>query len=272
MTELRKTDFALEVSKGNISKHSIIHKFGAAHDFDTGDGEVTVWDGSDDSVTFNTNDTSKYTYTYSSTNDIGILSSDNAGDTQNIEIQGLDNSGNLLIQTFALNGTTDVDLSATGTDYKRVFRMKNEGSTNLAGHVYVRTNGSAQDGVVAGQPDDAASIRAMIHTEADANQTEMAIYTVPTGYTAYVKDLYAHTAGGSRSTNYVIRFFARESGGVFQLKYRSSISDNSDDHTMWDLPYKYTAGTDLEITAETTESAITGSAVIAGFTFYLVQD
>ena len=48
MTEFRNTNFGLEVAKGNIPGHSIVHKFGNAPDFDTSDGVVDVWDGASD--------------------------------------------------------------------------------------------------------------------------------------------------------------------------------------------------------------------------------
>ncbi len=265
-------DYGLEVVKGNITGSSAVNKFGAAHDFDTGDGEVLVWDASDDSITYDNNDASKYlaaTWSGSTTADIGILSCAAAG-TQTIEIQGIGSDGALLVQTFTLNGTTDVDLSATGSDYKRIFRMKNTGTTNLGGHVWVRTNGSAQDAGTPGIPGDAASIRGMIHEE--NNQTEMAVYTVPTGKTAYIRKIYATTSGGSRATNYIMRTFARPSGGVFQLKYKCSINDDNPNVSLYDLPLAFAAGTDIVITAETTEAAITGSSVIAGFDLILVDD
>lgn len=272
MSELRNNDFCLEVAKGNIPGHAIVNKFGAAPDFDTGDGEVLAWDPSDDAITYDNNDASKYlssTWGASTSADIGIMSSDAAG-TQTIEIQGIAGDGTMLTQTFTLNGTTDVDLSATGTDYKRIFRMKNTGTTDLTGHVWLRTNGSAQDVGTPGIPGDAATIRGMIHSE--NNQTEMAVYTIPAAKTGYIKKFYARTSGGSRTTNYIIRLFARPSGGVYQLKYKSSISDDSGDTQPFTCPDSFAAGTDIIVTAETTEAAITASQVIAGFNIILVDD
>ncbi len=266
------TEYFTEVAKGNVTGSSIVNKFGAAHDFDTGDGEVLIWDASDDSITYDNNDASKYlkaTWGTSTTADIGILSCAAAG-TQTIEIQGIGTDDALLVQTFTLNGTTDVDLSATGTDYKRIFRMKNTGTTDLGGHVWVRTNGSAQDAGTPGVPGDAATIRGMIHEE--NNQTEMACYTVPTACTTQMHRLYTYTSGGSRVTNYIVRLYARSSGGVYQLKWKGSISDDSSAEVLYKLPPTFAAETDLIMTAETTESAITGSSVIAGFDLLTVAD
>ena len=108
-TYIGQKDIALEVARGNITGMSSIHKFGEAPDFDTGDGFVTVWDGADDGST------DAMQYTYSASADIGILSSSNGGDTQTVEVQGLDSSWNALTQTFTLNGQTDVDMSPTGS-------------------------------------------------------------------------------------------------------------------------------------------------------------
>jgi len=209
------------------------------------------------------------TYTYSATADIGILSSSNAGDTQDVEIRGLDTSGNMLTQTFTLNGQTDVDLSATGNDYKRVFRMKNQGSTDFAGNIYLRTNGSTQ---TSGVPDTANTVRAIVQN--GNNQTLMSIYTVPTGKTAYLDAFFASEGGSSRSTNYIIRIKARPSGGVFQLKHKTSISSGATSHFNHPhlVPEKFDAGTDIEFTAEITEAAITAADVSTGFDIILVDD
>jgi len=47
---LRVTDAesGLAIAKGNVVGTGFIHKFGNAPDFDTTDGEVTIWDGAED--------------------------------------------------------------------------------------------------------------------------------------------------------------------------------------------------------------------------------
>ena len=42
----------------------------------------------------------------------------------------------------------------------------------------------------------------------------MALYTIPAGKTGYLTRGYASTAGANKSTNYIIKYFAREVGGV----------------------------------------------------------
>ena len=40
----------LAIAKGDVTGHSAIQKFGNAPNFDSGDGEVTVWDGAEDAT------------------------------------------------------------------------------------------------------------------------------------------------------------------------------------------------------------------------------
>ena len=265
---LRVTDAesGLAIAKGDVVGTSFIHKFGEAPDFDSTDGIVTIWDGADDGVLGG----GAMVYTYSSTADIGLISSSNAGDTQDIEIQGLDTNGDLVTQTITLTGQTDVDISGVGgTDLKRVFRMINRNSSDLAGVVYLRTNGSTQ---TAGVPDTANTVRAIINN--GNNQTLMAIYTVPAGKTGYMRDWYAATAGGNRSSNYKIRLKARPDGEVFQLKHTSAVAENGTSAYQHDYnePEVFSAGTDIEMTVATTDTPITGAAVSGGFDIVLVNN
>ena len=247
------------ISKGDVTGHSVVHKFGHAPDFDQADGEVTVWDGAEDGTSWE-----NMVYDYSSTGDIDSVSSSSGTDTQEIEIQGLDANTNLLIQTATLNGQTRVALA---TNMLRVFRMKNVNSTDLTGHVFVYTNNT----LTAGVPDDAASIRGIIQPE--NNQTEMAIYTIPAGKTGYVMSWYVSSSGASKDINYVMRLKARQHGGVFQLKHKMSINDFATSSYQHDYfaPLIFTAGTDIEMTIECAASA-TAAAISGGFEIILVDD
>ena len=248
------------IALGLVTGQSHVNKWGTALDFDTGDGEVTVWDGSEDAHTWQL-----MNYVYSATADIDSISSDNAGDTVDIEVQGLDASFNLVTQTITLTGQTRAALS---TDLIRVFRAKNVGATDLAGHVFIYVNGAITGGI----PDTANTIRAVIHSE--ANQTEMAIYTVPDSKTGLIQSLFVATAGAKRSSNYIIRMKVRPTGQVFQLKTRVSIEDGGSSFVRlpFDPPLKVDGRCDIEVTAEITETAITAAAITAGFDIVLVDD
>ena len=246
-------------SKPLLSKVSSVNKFGATTDFDTADGEVTVWDGAEDGAAWEL-----MRYVYSTTADIDSISSSDNGDTVDIQIQGLNTSGDLVTQTITLQGQTRVPLT---TNLKRVFRAINVGATNLAGHVIIYKNGALTGGV----PDTNADIRCVIHPE--NNQTEMAIYTIPTGKTGYIRRIYGSSAGASKTTKYIFRLYARPSGQVFQLKFKESIGDEES----MEKPYEvflgpFTAMTDIEMTCELTAAGVIGASTIVGFDIILVDD
>jgi hypothetical protein len=249
----------LAIAKGDVTGSSLVHKFGEAPDFDTSDGVVTIWDGADDG------NINQMVYQYSSSADIDSISSSDAGDSVNIYIEGLDASGNIVTQTATLNGTTRV---ALGTSLQRVYRMYNSGSTDLAGHVYCYVNGAITDGV----PDVATTVRAVI--QGAYNQTLMAVYTVPTGYTAYLRDWYAGVGGAKKTSNYTIYLYARPSGGVFQLKHKSAIAEDgsSSFQYKYEEPEVFAAGTDIEMRVGITEAAVTAANIIGGFDIVLVAD
>jgi len=260
--DVNEQGFYLELSQGNITGHSGIHKFGNAPDFDTADSEVEVWDGAADGTAYEL-----MNYVYSTTAAIDSISSTDDSDTQDIEVQGLDSNFDLVTQTVALTGNTRKALT---TDLIRIFRAKNVGSTNLAGHVIIYENDTTADD--AGIPDDSNLIRAVIHPE--NNQTEMAIYTIPNGYTGYLTEYYASTGGASRSSEYLIRLKARPSGQVFQLKHKFALADGStiSEKMSFQFPMRFTAKTDIVMTAEALTAAITGVNIIAGFCIILVAD
>jgi hypothetical protein len=249
----------LSIAAGDVAGTTFVHKFGNAPDFDTSDGSVVCWDGADDGGI------NQMQYTYSTTADIDSLSSDNNGDTQDIEVQGLDTNYDLVIQTITLTGQTR---KALDTSLIRVFRLKNVGSTNLAGQLYCYVNTA----LTTGTPNDKTKIRALIDN--GNNQTLMALYTIPNGKTGYMRDWYAGVAGASKSSNYVIDVYARPFGQVFQLKHKSAIGDNGTSQTKhkYTEPEVFQAKTDIMMEVSMQAVGGTGAAVSAGFDLVLIDD
>jgi hypothetical protein len=249
----------LAIAQGNVTGATFIHKFGHAPDFDTGDNEVTIWDGADDS------DTDQMAYVFATADRIDSLSSGSGADTQVIEVQGLDANYALVTQTATLIGQTRVALK---TDLLRVFRMVNVNSVDNAGHVVCYENTTLSSGI----PTDTTKIKATIHP--GNNQTTMAVYTVPAGKTAYMRDWYANTAGGSRDTNYVIKVKVRPFGQVFQLKHISAlaVAGSSAIQHSYNEPEVFAEKTDIIMTAQITAAAITGASVSGGFDIVLVDN
>jgi len=249
----------LAIAQGNVTGTSFIHKFGAAPDFDTGDGFVTVWDGAEDNEPYES-----MQYVYSTTADIDYLSAEDNGDTQEVEIQGLDSDYNLIVQTKTLTGQTPVALD---TPLIRVFRMKNIGSSDFLDHVFCYV--SAGTTVTNGVPQDGAKVRAVVHN--GNNQTEMAIFTIPAGQTGYMRDWYASTAGARRDSSHTIRVIARPFGQVFQLKHTGNIDVNGTSYVKhtYTEPEVFSAKTDIEIRMDTSHNI---AGVAAGFDIVLVDN
>lgn len=248
----------LGIAMGNNSHYSFIHKFGGTPDFDVSDGFVSVWDGADDGGI----NQMKYVYSEGTAN-INTFSSNNAVDTQSIEVQGLDSNYDLQTETIVLNGTSTV---ASVTNFQRVFRMKNVDTTDNAGSIYCFTHDTA---VVAGVPATSANVRAIM--QPGNNQTLMAIYTIPNGYTGYMRDWYASTAGAKRDSQHTIQVRARPQGQVFQLKHESNISVNGTSYIQHEYtePEKFSEKTDIEVRADT-DTDIAG--VSGGFDIVLVAN
>ena len=249
----------LAIASGEVPGKTFIHKFGAAPDFDESDGYVSIWDGADDG------NIAQMNYVYSTAADIDSVSSENAGDTQVVQLQGLDGAYTLTTQTVTLNGQNRVALS---TPLIRIFRMKNTGSTDNVGHVYCYVNTAISGGV----PIDTTKVRAVI--QPGNNQTLMALYTIPLGYVGYMRDWYASTAGASRNSSYVIELRARPLGGVFQLKHVAALSDDGTSyiqHTYVE-PEVFGGMVDLEMRAYMTLSSASSAAVSAGFDIVLVEN
>ena len=253
----------LSIAKGDVAGHSTVHKYGFAPDWDQDSGEVTIWDGTEDNTNWENN-----RYNWSTTADIrGISSSDNT-DTQLIEVQGLGPDTNMLTQTVTLSGTNIVTFA---TNFFRVFRAFNANSAACAGHIVVYTNNTAVN-ITAGIPTDKEGIRLIIHPE--AQQTEMALYTVPLNKTAYMRSFYASVAGASKTADFIIRLYARAPGGVFRLKHRFALIDGNEVPIQHEYkePVKFVGGTDIELTVEIPEGTADAASIAGGFDLVLVDN
>ena len=148
----------VEVQKGTVAGHSIVHKFGRNPDVDTGTDPEDVW-----------NTAGLYTWqiaaqTLSVVSGSGDDASGGSG-AQQINIQGLDENFNLANETILLTGAVPV---VTSNKYMRAFRafVARVGTYHAA-------NAGAITATFSTTADTAFTIAA------SAGQTEMAIYTVP---------------------------------------------------------------------------------------------
>jgi len=250
---------ALAIAMGNVTGSSVVHKFGKTRDFDSGDGYVTIWDGADDALY---DGSSPMNYTYSTSADIDSISSSDNSDTEDIYIEGCDANYNLVTQTVTLTGQTRAALS---TPLMRVWRMRNDGTSDLAGKVYCYVNGD----ITLGVPDTATDVRAIIH--GDNNQTLMAVYTIPLGYTGYICCWYASLAGAVKDSIHDVQLRIRAQGGIFQLKRDFSLNATGTSHIpfTYDVPKEVSAKSDIELRVNTDTNS---AAISGGFDIVLVAD
>lgn len=249
----------LSIAQGHVTGTSIIHKFGEAPDFDSTDGRVTLWDGADDEHV------NQMLYIYSTAADIDSVSSDDASDTQTFEIQGLDINKDEIIQTVTLNGLNRVALT---TNLKNVFRVKNIGTTDNAGHIYCYVNTSLTSGI----PTDTTKIRAVM--QPGHNQTLMAVYTIPNGKTGYLQRVFASTSKANQDAQYIVDVFARKEGQVFQLKNRFALNDQATSICTFDyeVPEKLSEKTDIELRVAIADIGKTKAGVSGGFDIVLIDN
>jgi hypothetical protein len=251
----------LSIAKGDVTGHSVVHKFGNAPDIDYDSGfEFTIWDGADDGAAWENG-----RYDYSTSAAIDSISSSDTNDLNTVVVVGLDANTNEVSQTVTLQGQTRVALA---TNLYRVYRAYNNNGTLFAGHVVVYENTA----LTAGIPTDKSKIRLVLQPE--NQQTEMALYTVPAGKTAYIRSIDFATAGASKTSSYICRLYERDPGGVFRLQKKIALQDGGSTafQYKYDDPPRYTAGTDIEMTVELTATGATVASVSGGFDIVLVDD
>ena len=238
------TPYLFDIAANKIDGHYPLNKFGYNSTLPT--SYEDVWDGS-------------AVYTYTATPVEMHCSSSNATDTQEIEVEGLDGSWHHQTITQTLAGQTETLIGSADTLWMRVFRIRNLGSTNNAGVIYVYEN----DTVTAGVPDTASKIRAQIAI--GNNQTLMALWTVPAGTKAYMTDFFSSTSSTKLVT---IGLFVRPYGGVFQIKHLEAFSQTRFQHR-FELPVRIEAKSDITIKAKVT---VAGGDCYAGFNLWYEID
>ena len=252
---VQSTSYALDVARGNVAGVKAIEVFGDNPDVDSINVEdIWCYGG---------------TYTYSSSAVIHYISSSNAGDTQSIKVYGLDTNWDLQEVSVTLQGQTKTQIG-TGETFIRIWRVKNDGSTDLAGDLYVYED----DTITAGIPDTATKVRG--HILNGNNQSLMSHFTIPNGKTGYIASC---SAGLSKKKDGLsnIRMYFREFEKVFQVKGTETVSSTGS--SIWSCNYPFfravydhngiQAKTDIKLTAD---SSVADAGVSASYTILLVDD
>jgi len=242
----------LDVAKGEVIGEQYVEKFGRNTLVASGAKEV-IWDQAD------------AVYTYMATASTLYVSSSHTDDDETFEVQGLDEHWNLKTQNVVCNGLVFVSITGTWT---RVFRVKNISATTPQGDIYISDDNTDVGGD--GIPDTATNIKAKI-IQGD-NQTNMAIYTIPKGYTGYLVSWYASMlrSTGVTATAADVNIWRREYGGVFRSTHPGGIQNTGTGGLYYTFPFPLSLSekTDIEVTAQPTANA----DVSAGFTIHLIKN
>jgi hypothetical protein len=189
--------FDLQVARGQITGHKTIFKFG--NNSDINGALETIWSRGG-------------LYVYPTSAIQMKVSSSSANDAalgtgaQTVSVQGLDQNYNEVAETVTLTGQTEVLTTNTFIRVFRAFVITAGSGGTAAGTIYVGTGT-----VTAGVP---ATVYAEIAL--GDNQTTMATWTVPAGYTFFV---YRGTfsASSNNVSQYILgKFMFRPFGGVFR--------------------------------------------------------
>ena len=243
--------FELQVSRGQVAYHETQYKFGFNADID--DSLETIW-----------SEGGLYSYLTSATVlKISSASTDDASagtGARTITISGLDGDYDEISETVTLNGQTAVN---TTNSYLRVFRMvvdtAGSGGQN-AGKIYAGTGT-----VTSGVPTNKYGV-----IDVGDNQTLMALWTVPKGYTAYLHQLDISLNTEVANKFGTAHFVARPEGGVFNVKDKFVLSQYIVNQNFV-YPLKYEEKTDLEVRA-IASSSNANLAVSAGLDIIYIQN
>jgi hypothetical protein len=236
----RNEPFELQVSRGQITWHETLFQFGI-------NGAV--------GTTFETIWTASSVYSYLSAATVIKVSSDNADDAaagtgaRTIQINGLDGDYNEISEVVTLNGQTAVN---TVNSFLRVFEILvlTAGSGGIAAGIVYAGTGTVTSGVP-------ANVYATI--PAGYNKSEMALWTVPAGYTAYITS-YAFTSASATANNIVTGAMAiRPLGGVFSFEATAKMNGGNSFDRHFDTYLVVQEKSDVEMRAAATATAqVTG--------------
>ena len=247
-TEFQEASF-LDIAQGNVAGYTHVNKFGE-NESSAIDTQEPVWDGST-------------TYQYPTAADsvvrISQTTNQEAMLSANIEIQGLDASWNLAIDTVALDGSNTTTPVTLPTPLIRVFRMKV--LANVVSNSPIRVHNTAE-----------TVDYAIIST--GMNQTLMALYTVPNGKTAYITQYYVSITRSAAldPTGTDVKLWAadRDAGYEFQLKHSIGLPQSTTPYSHPFKPYmKVTQKTDIKLTTTCDSKA---GQVHGGFDLILVDN
>ena len=233
--------FELQVARGQIAYHKPLFKFG--NNATVGYTVETIWaEGG--------------LYSYLTAATVLKVSSSSTDDTsagtgaRTVQLYGLDADYNEINELVTLNGQTAVNTTQSFLRINRmVVRSAGSGGAN-AGVIYAGT-GTVTTGVP-------ANVYASVNGVTGANQSLMALWTVPAGYTAYMLQ-YDVSNGTTSNTPAVCKLVlaVRPHGEVFQSKDVKSLTTGMHVEETFAFPLKIEEKSDIEVRAISSSASVT---------------
>jgi len=212
--------YFIQVSRGLVDGHKRLFKFG--HNPVIQDISETIWDAG-----------GLYTYPSSA---VAMTVTSGAGATDNgvaITVQGLDSNYNEVSEEVTLASTGTATTTQT---FLRVYRAFVSGSQAITANTTIANGGTTYAQINNGE-----------------NQTLMALWTVPAGYTAYLLDTKITAFTEQNNKVATINIYARRENGVFRTAdkfdvFAAAITQN------YKCPIPFPEKTDIEVRAVATSS------------------
>lgn len=223
----------INIASGQMEGTSAVFKHGFNSSFQNG-VEESFWGGST-------------LYPWTAWDTPGVLSLvSSAGDTGTVTIDGLDNNFEIITETKALNGTNAV---VTDSSFVRINNM------------YYNTSATANSGNITASRNSTV----IGYIPAGFGTAQMAQYTVPAGYTAYVMQGVANIGKGNDGTGY---FKYRLFGGGFQYAFVFLMYQSTFEYK-FTIPLALPERTDIDVAMIASNS---GTAASCAYDLILIQN
>jgi len=229
--------FELQVSRGQIPGHSVLHKFGAVPSMSI-NTTGTIWD-IDDTL-----------YPWSALTSAGTLTVDRASASDAnkvITIQGLDADYKEISENVTLTNATG---NATTQSFIRVYRaFMHNGSAANVGNIDIKISTTIIARITAGKA-----------------QTLMGVYTVPAGYSLYLTQGVMSVQSSADATG---NFFVRYGGeSAFRIAHTFEVA-SAEYFYAFHAPFKLPEKSDVDIRADLRSN---NARITAAFDAYLIQE
>ena len=243
-------DFYLEVSKGNVPKHSRINKYGINPVIDAATAPEDVW--YQGGIWTAPLTAKKHNIASSDVNDTSAGTG-----ARTVFMRGLDANYDVISETVTLNGTSNV---ATANEYIMIDYM------------YVATAGSS--GTAAGTITATAQTYGTItHTiPLGYNQGQFAIYQIPAGHKGYVTKITASMYQKTANNGAVMHLMTKTFGGVWLIRREIHLLNIGNNLFSSELipPLQLPEKTIIKLNCFSVDANST--SVAGGFDIVLVQD